>query len=843
MPTCIGTIPTVRLGINTAVPSDKLHVNGGNILLNDVAGQTPYQIRGYSNGSSLWLISGSATTSQIVVGTGHDWDRQVAIDYTPGTVGAFAGVLNIGQLNKNNANFTHGITRFYTNGTDKMSISSNGDIALATKVAFRSSDAWLRLNPTNAFTNGVYVANFFRSDGGIASGAIGGLGAGTITANDIINSNVGYRISNAAASGTYLRGNGTNFVSSTIQPADIPYGNSSTGGPRAQGNFGQFQPHGTYTDFNTVPAYWGWNYVQNNINAPNTISSQWYREVVSLGDAYPARGAGGYSMELAFPRDNPATAGVWMRTVENGTIGGWTRIDAGSNNGNFIQNQNAAAQSANWWVSGNGVSNGTLSALSMGVSNTASTTGRGLSLYGGPTAGQPSYGIMFAGTGTFGTHGGVTSDWATYFTMNDNTARGWVFRRGSTNVASINGAGDLSLNGVVRGIQGYYPANNAIRMTPNMHLNTPVGNAIIVNWDNGAVGGTVQQFRVGNGQGTDQFYVRADGGAFGRIWYDLDNSGYYVDANGTANMFRIQANDNIYNAGWYRGGTADNGHVRVYGNSRTVVFRTDGTTAYGNNGAYPFIWNYGGDDASQRRMILNSNGDVWTNTYGWLHDGFIRNNGSGDYQIASNSGATGYSNASLELRETNFGGAGQQPPRLGFHWGGVVASQISIESDGTIAIRDNPGTSYEKFKCRTIRTNGIIEPSDERLKNDISEISGALGKVMAMRGVTYHWKKELPQNNGLSEKLQYGLIAQELEAIIPELVDTDSEGWKAVEYSHLVPVLIEAIKTQQAEIESQRNIIANHATDMTILKEQARKLEAKFDALVSPSAQVIQGKK
>ena len=54
----------------------------------------------------------------------------------------------------------------------------------------------------------------------------------------------------------------------------------------------------------------------------------------------------------------------------------------------------------------------------------------------------------------------------------------------------------------------------------------------------------------------------------------------------------------------------------------------------------------------------------------------------------------------------------------------------------------------------------------------------------------------------LEDRLQYGLIAQELEKVIPELVNTDSEGWKSVEYTHLVPILLEALKEQQVAIEA-----------------------------------------
>lgn len=74
-----------------------------------------------------------------------------------------------------------------------------------------------------------------------------------------------------------------------------------------------------------------------------------------------------------------------------------------------------------------------------------SSTGGGVSLY---TNTDPMvYGIAFRGTGTYGTHGYVTSagDWATYLTMNDSTTRGWIFRRGNTNVASIAGSGNMAI--------------------------------------------------------------------------------------------------------------------------------------------------------------------------------------------------------------------------------------------------------------------------------------------------------------------------------------------------------------------------------------------------------------
>lgn len=102
-----------------------------------------------------------------------------------------------------------------------------------------------------------------------------------------------------------------------------------------------------------------------------------------------------------------------------------------------------------------------------------------------------------------------------------------------------------------------------------------------------------------------------------------------------------------------------------------------------------------------------------------------------------------------------------------------------------------------------IKSTGINETSDIRLKKNIRPINSALQNVLALRGVTYDWRSDEFPDMGLVGGMQYGLIAQELEKVIPELVATDEEGWKSIDYSHLVPVLIEAIKEQNEIIDTQ----------------------------------------
>lgn len=85
-----------------------------------------------------------------------------------------------------------------------------------------------------------------------------------------------------------------------------------------------------------------------------------------------------------------------------------------------------------------------------GVASTAGT-GVGISLYNGSTGtSAPTYGLMFAKTASFSSHVDVSGDWATYLTMSNTLDRGWIFRRGSTNVASISGSGIGAFAGITK---------------------------------------------------------------------------------------------------------------------------------------------------------------------------------------------------------------------------------------------------------------------------------------------------------------------------------------------------------------------------------------------------------
>jgi hypothetical protein len=95
---------------------------------------------------------------------------------------------------------------------------------------------------------------------------------------------------------------------------------------------------------------------------------------------------------------------------------------------------------------------------------------------------------------------------------------------------------------------------------------------------------------------------------------------------------------------------------------------------------------------------------------------------------------------------------------------------------------------------------GVVIISDARVRQDISGITDALGGILALNGVTYRYNTAAYPELGLSDQPQIGFLAQELEQVFPELVVTRNDGFKAVNYALLVPVLVEAIKQQQCMI-------------------------------------------
>ncbi len=108
----------------------------------------------------------------------------------------------------------------------------------------------------------------------------------------------------------------------------------------------------------------------------------------------------------------------------------------------------------------------------------------------------------------------------------------------------------------------------------------------------------------------------------------------------------------------------------------------------------------------------------------------------------------------------------------------------------------NPGTTLTLDQAGNLSATGTVAgQSDARLKENVKTIDGALEKTKALRGVTFDWKA--------SGAHSLGVIAQEIQAVLPQLVLIDElTGMRSVAYGNLTGLLIEAIKELSARVEA-----------------------------------------
>jgi hypothetical protein len=145
-------------------------------------------------------------------------------------------------------------------------------------------------------------------------------------------------------------------------------------------------------------------------------------------------------------------------------------------------------------------------------------------------------------------------------------------------------------------------------------------------------------------------------------------------------------------------------------------------------------------------------------------------------------------------------------------------------------------------------SRGSMISSDINLKSNIKNMNGALASVMKLQGLTYDFKpiredsvllqlnsivtsnekdakdlekmKKEYENKKLENANQLGFSAQEVQKIFPQLVKKDGKGYLAVNYTAIVPVLVEAIKEQQTVIDEKQKKIDDLQKDIIAIKKK-----------------------
>jgi hypothetical protein len=388
-------------------------------------------------------------------------------------------------------------------------------------------------------------------------------------------------------------------------------------------------------------------------------------------------------------------------------------------------------------------------------------------------------------------------------------ARGATGSTGSTGPQGLTGA--TGPTGPVGGSNTQFVYNNS---------GTAAGANVYYNNSNGYVGVGVSPSYTLDVNGT--LYSRGSSSGTtrqGTISYATNGIyNYGIDARGYGSAV---SGYNIFNHGLY--GYAGNGWDGL-SSYYTYNYGARGF-AYGGN----YTYNYGGNFSGSTGGTLSENYGIRAEgTYGTFAYG-VR--AYGNYASTVNYGIYSSAESSAGASSNQYGiitqAIGSASP-IGYNYGVFGTAYNGYVTIGVYGLGSNASAgNYAGYFDGTVYAPSYISASDLKLKENVAPVDNALDKVLKLSGKTYNYRTAEYKNMGLPEGKRFGLVAQDVEQIMPELVRTvnapppmdppkkDEKGniidqkmgskpgetFKSVNYIELIPVLVEAIKEQQKEIE------------------------------------------
>ena len=282
----------------------------------------------------------------------------------------------------------------------------------------------------------------------------------------------------------------------------------------------------------------------------------------------------------------------------------------------------------------------------------------------------------------------------------------------------------------------------------------------------------------------------------------------------------------------------------------TYIFGVDGTLTtpilqLGDTGANGQFWSQ--QELADQTFQLQYSGAGQAGTYNFGVDGtlltpilqFGDTGGNNQFwdleELADNSFQVQYSGAG-QAGTYNFGvdGVLEVPVlQLADTGGNNQIWNIEELADNNLEIvySGNPGPEVPTYVFGvngTLTVPTLVQTSDAKYKENIAPLNNALDTINALEGVSFNWKD--------SGRESIGFVAQDIEQVVPELVHTGTDGSKAVEYSKLVAVLVEALKEQQKMIDAQTNELVNLRAEMTSVNELQARLGLLEELLLSDSS-------
>ena len=571
----------------------------------------------------------------------------------------------------------------------------------------------------------------------------------------------------------------------------------------------QGQAHSTRTSFATgSPSFpFGFNFVQGNGNSPGVNSAaQYYSLYTGLGSQYPATGSGSYGMELAIPR-GVSSPYIAIRYNENNSLGSWQKISAGyADSAGSVAwgNVTGAPTIPTNYITNNAddtmvgdltIDKGTSTTLSVKCDNggnaliRAGGDGQGTGIFEvTQDNGSHGGGMSYNGDGTPAWVSGETSDHVTFYRINAGTRTEVFHYPYSSDTVNFNSVPTVGGTALPR-----LNVDNAgeLRAT-NFKANN--GGVYYAYTSSGALRGYMYATET-----NDEHLVLQTSGGEDIAFKDASatnmiirpNSQVQIGAYGDANpSLTLAASQN---------GASEIRFNDINSTEGSYIKSSPATGSTGGDIYFGSRWNTDTD-----RIYFEMTTDVVTtpNTM---------------FNLASGSFQFGGENNAKELNSAQISAGQHQDNSMNFV--GMASGTTSTDRRMDFWVE---GGAY--FRGNVIATGNVTaygSASDKRLKKDIIKIDNAIDKIKSVSGYEFAWNENAPQDK--QDKREFGVIAQEVEeAGLDKLVfeytrpvsgtdeetkDLPDEKWKAVHYDKFVPILIEAVKEQQEQIEELKSII------------------------------------
>ncbi len=326
------------------------------------------------------------------------------------------------------------------------------------------------------------------------------------------------------------------------------------------------------------------------------------------------------------------------------------------------------------------------------------------------------------------------------------------------------------------------------------------------------------------------YFASPNGEEYASIFYDTNNTGYYLNPDGGSqvstiyanNWFRSQGDTGLYFQDHGSGlNMTDNTWIRAYGagniyapgEMQATNIRANGNLCIGSDcrNSWPVVANSINWNTWQYGNYYQTNGDIYMGWAGnWLSGILSSKLQLNTWQGNHYSGSDGaeYATIFYDTNNTSFyldpsGTSNLNTLNASTGSFAYITSVFGIRTPTILTaatFSDINNSSYYVTPSGTSNMNTIYannihfvnayNDSDRRLKENITPLSNSLDKINQINGLSFYWK-----DKAMGENRNIGVIAQDVEKVYPELVSTNPKtGLKSVEYGNLVAPLIEAIK-------------------------------------------------